>query len=88
MYGFKKWCSRTESTVLQCFKNRTKTVGSDRPDRIRPVRPSIDHKTGSVQCKKPFLIEPANRRSNGRIDEPVVEPVVEPTSSHNFFFSS
>ena len=40
----------------QCFKNR--------------IGPSIGHKTGPVQCKKPFLIE----------------PVVEPASSHNFYF--
>ena len=67
-----------KSTVLQYFKNRTETVGSDRP--VRPVQPLTGHKTNPVQYKKPFLIEPANRRSNGRTDEPAVEP----TSSYNF----
>ena len=80
MYGFKKWCSRTESTVLQYFKNRTETAGSDRS--VRPVGPLTGHKTGPVQCKKPFLIEPANRRSNGRTDEPAVEP----TSSYIYIY--
>ena len=36
---------------------------------FRPVRPSIGHKTGLIQCKKQFLIE----------------SVVEPASSHNFY---
>ena len=47
------------------FSNVLKT-GSDRP--VRPVGPSTGHKTGPVQCKKPFLIElavePVNRQSN------------------------
>ena len=45
-----------------------KNVLKTGPDR--PVRLSTGHKTGPVQCKKPFLIE----------------PVVEPANSHNFFF--
>ena len=47
------------------FINVLKT-GPDRP--VRPVEPSTGHKTGPVQSKNRFCIEPALNRSNRRSD--------------------
>ena len=52
--------------AFQELKRRFTNVLKSGPDR--PVQPSIDHKIGLIQCKKPFLteptVEPVNWRSN------------------------
>ena len=67
-------CLDIKSRRVNC--NVLKTGSS-----VRPVRSSTGHKTGPIQCKKPFFdqtrVEPV---------ETVVEPVVKPTGSLIFFF--
>ena len=48
---------------------------------VRPVGSSTSHKTGPIECKKPFF-----DRTDGRTGEPPIEPVVEQAGSLNFFF--
>ena len=49
------------------------------PDR--PIRP-IGHKTGSIQCKKPFFFIKPDESAVGRFS------ANRTIRSHNFFFSS
>ena len=56
------------------YKTNVLKNGPYRP--VQPIGSLIGHKTGPIQCKKPFLIEPAVETD---------EPAVEPAGSHNFF---
>ena len=58
------------------FRIHVLKIGPD-----RPVGPSIGHKIGPIQCKKPFF-----DRTKVEPIEPAVEPVVEQAGSLNFFF--
>ena len=74
--------------MFPILKNNVLKIGLDQ--LVRPIVQSIGHKTGSIQCKKPFF-----DKTGQESDEPMIKPMnrsvlSEPNDSlpQFYFFSS